>query len=390
MIPRALTSRSQINSRCVASRRGIVLILVLAMLALIALIGVTFATFSGQARISARNFAQSLSRPDPNELMSFALSQLIRDTSNPLSAIRGHSLLRDMYGNDAATNGSLQARPDGRPAGPFQDARFYVLAAGSDPNSGLRQFRTNILAHDAAFYGYNFTRWFMRFQHRGGSSPRPVDQTCEILIDDDSGSSAFSEGYRVFLVSDPDSTTVLNNPTLGSATPLVWPLNRQDGTPAPRSPFILDGRFLRAFNGPGMGPMAVYGNFRVNGGLLAGHSDLLTAGDPEGLGMDEDYDACDLENWFLAIQSADGQVVVPSFHRPGILRADPGDPGFPHNPAGPTTPNDWRNTSPASAARFLRPRAVDGHDPSSFPDLLPDPATGRLVLDVDNDGDGET
>ena len=39
--------------------------------------------------------------------------------------------------------------------------------------------------------------------------------------------------------------------------------------------------------------------------------------------MDEDYDACDLENWFLAIQSADGQVIIPSFHRPGIIRYDP-------------------------------------------------------------------
>ena len=39
--------------------------------------------------------------------------------------------------------------------------------------------------------------------------------------------------------------------------------------------------------------------------------------------MDEDYDACDLENWFLALQSADGQVVIPSFHRPGVIRYDP-------------------------------------------------------------------
>ena len=38
--------------------------------------------------------------------------------------------------------------------------------------------------------------------------------------------------------------------------------------------------------------------------------------------MDEDYDACDLENWFLAIQSADGQVMIPSFHRPAIIRYD--------------------------------------------------------------------
>jgi hypothetical protein len=143
--------------------------------------------------------------------------------------------------------------------------------------------------------------------------------------------------------------TVLDNPTLGIKTPLAWPLNRRDSTPDPDSPFVLDDRFLRAFNGPGLGPMAVYGNFRVNGGLLGGRPDVVTVGDPDGVGMDEDYDACDLENWFLAIQSADGQVVVPSFHRPGILRADPGAPGFPTNPAGPATPNDWRvavHTSP--------------------------------------------
>ena len=236
---------------------------------------------------------------------------------------------------------------------------------------------------DPALYGYNFTRWIMRFREQGGASPQPVDQSIEILIDDDSGASAFSQGYRVFCVSEPDSTTVLHNPTLGKRDPagLAAP---------PRSSFILDGRFLHAFNGPGMGPMAVYGNFRVNGGLLAGDPQILARGNPDGVGMDEDYDACDLENWFLAIQSADGQVVVPSFHRPGIIRADPGDPSFPNNPAGPTTPNDWRNTSPDSAARFLRPRSVDGHDPISFPDLLPDLATGKLVFDVDNDNDGAT
>ena len=70
-------------------------------------------------------------------------------------------------------------------------------------------------------------------------------------------------------------------------------------------------------------PSSYYGNFRYNGTLLGGTTQL---GDPNVVGMDEDYDACDLENWFLAMQSADGQVIVPSFHRPGIINFYPPQP----------------------------------------------------------------
>ena len=311
MIPGAGASCVRHDPQDVTCRRGVVLILVLAMLGILALVGITFIAISSQARIGARNFAQSVTHPKPNDLMWFALSQLIEDTSNPVSAIRGHSLLRDMYGNDASMNGSLAAHPDGRSAGPLPESKFYVLAVDFDRASGLWRLRTNIAARNPTLYGHNFTRWIMRFRHPGGSSPRPVDQTFEVLIDDDSGSS-FGQGYRVFSVSDPDTTTVLNNPTIGIATPLISPFSTLDGTLNSRVPFVLDGRFLRAFNGPGLGPTAVYGNFRVNGGLLEGNSDILAVGNPDGVGMDEDYDACDLENWFLAIQSADGQVVVPS------------------------------------------------------------------------------
>ena len=89
-------------------RRGIVLVLILGVLALMAVIGVTFATFSGQSRISARNFAQSVNQPQRDELMDYALEQLIGDTADIRSAIRGHSMARDMYGNDA----QLQRLPD--------------------------------------------------------------------------------------------------------------------------------------------------------------------------------------------------------------------------------------------------------------------------------------
>ena len=67
---------------------------------------------------------------------------------------------------------------------------------------------------------------------------------------------------------------------------------------------------------------------RVNGNILAGNllpsaytaaNDKPVPADPNLVcGMDEDYDACDLENWFLAIQSADGQVVVPGWRDAGL------------------------------------------------------------------------
>ena len=98
-----LTSRA---SR--AGHRGIVLVLVLAMLGLLALIGVTFATFSGQARISKRQLhANRCIQPQADELMDFGLPQLITDTNDIRSVIRGHSLARDMFGNDATGNAIL-------------------------------------------------------------------------------------------------------------------------------------------------------------------------------------------------------------------------------------------------------------------------------------------
>ena len=48
--------------------------------------------------------------------MDFALAQLISDTNDIRSVIRGHSLARDMYGNDATSNGYLPFRPHDRAA----------------------------------------------------------------------------------------------------------------------------------------------------------------------------------------------------------------------------------------------------------------------------------
>ncbi len=170
----------------------------------------------------------------------------------------------------------------------------------------------------------------------------PTSQTFEIIAD--SNFNATSNTARSFtVVINPTDAGVnasgsggtLINATLGTtgaaAEPAISQLpgqyliasivNNNNTNLGTAFPFGLDGRWLNAFNGPGMGAKAVHANFRYNGIS------------PNSLGMDEDYDACDLENWFLAIQSADGQLSIPSFHRPGIVRFDPNNP---NNPA-----NDW-------------------------------------------------
>ncbi|MGC1723671.1 MAG: hypothetical protein WA746_32210, partial [Isosphaeraceae bacterium] len=377
-----------------ARRRGIVLILVLATLALMAVIGVTFATFTGQGKIGARSFAQSVLAPRPDDLMDFALQQLIADTGDVRSAIRGHSLARDMFGNDASNNGYLAGNPSS--GAPFTITNFQPVAN----SAGLYDFQTNIPipAADPTFYGYNFTRWILRLSYTGSAFPRPVDQTFEILYDNyqtgDTTTAFTGSGFHVFRVTPVDATTALDNPTAAAQNGLAAWQNFLVQPQAVAAQFILDGRRLRAFNGPGMGAGAIYGNFRYNGGLLSGNATFTQPGDPNAVGMDEDYDACDLENWFLAIQSADGQVIIPSFHRPAAIRVDPTNATNPIYDWGGPQNATWENAAPVnwadSASRILRPRAADGHDPATFPDLVPDPATGKITFDVDNDADGVT
>jgi large repetitive protein len=465
-----MLARSQSRSE----RRGIVLVLVLAMLGLLALVGVTFATFSGQERINSRNFALSLIQPQDDELMDFALSQLINDTGDPRSVIRGHSMARDMFGTGSASNGALAVSPTtGLPFHIIEIQPATTLPLLNVVNAFT--LTTDIAQNDLNFYGFNFTRWIMRVSYAGPltvtgttasvAGTGTVNQTIEIISD--SGFSLASNAgrqFQAFIIptdgqpiygqangqfanpptgptgpAPPALSTVLYNPTLApnipapiNSTPAFLTQlpgaylitaslngnNQTSGNLGTNFPFQLDGRWLHAFNGPGMGatsttytvgtgantttisvPNSTYGNFRLNGALLSGtvaNATFNFPGNPNTFGMDEDYDACDLENWFLAIQSADGQVMIPSFHRPAIIRSDAAI-NFPNA----ATINDWQNINPLaatnpvtafadSASRILRPRMVDGNSGTSFPDLVPNHTTGQITYDVDNDGDGLT
>jgi large repetitive protein len=412
-----LTARISSQTR----RRGIVLVLVLAMLGLLALVGITFATFAQQARINNRNYMLSILQPQADELFDFALQQLISDTNDMRSVIRGHSLARDMFGNDSFGGALLTASPL---TGAFSVTGVAAANLGNNTTvanatGGVYNLTTNISTADPNLYGYNFTRWILRLSFNAAPTlpaTGVVNQTFEVLLDNTGGAthvftvgltSSDAGGPSNPLAVPPLENTTLNNPTTGQQTQLPGAYIAA-GTLGANN-FALDGRWLRAFNGSGMGalsttinvngtnvsvPNSAYANFRYNNSPIIPLNQpalgVPSLNGPRSVGLDEDYDACDLENWFLSIQSADGQVIIPSFHRPANIRIDVNN-GI----------NDWTRTNSSnpqnqtqvwaeSASRILRPCRADGNDATTFPDLLPDQNTGKINYDVDNDGDGVT
>ncbi len=378
-------------------RRGVVLVLILAMLSIMALLGVTFATLSRQSQIGAFYYAQAaMSNPDAAGMFDFGLEQLINDSNNPKSGLRGHSLLRDMYGQDGRRNGYLPGLPS--PIG------GPLMVMNAQVNNGIYTIQTNIptpfnnaISLVPQLYDANFLGWTLRLQQwflDGNGVPvrqvvPPLGQTFIVTNDDISGST------HVLTLSIADTTpglVVPDSPAPNTIPPGLTAANL----------FELDSRYQNAFNGGGQNPSIPPGataipsefpNFLYNNvSLGGGYTDPNNVSTPS---LDEDYDAPDTENWFMAMKSADGQVVIPSFFRPWTIAYDPQSPA---------PVNDWISTTPAARAKFLRPRKVD-HPASgdAFPDLVPDtagspnpadanynPNWGKITYDVDNDGDGVT
>ena len=172
-------------------RRGIVLVLVLAMLGLLALVGITFATFAAQARMNNKNFMNSLLQPQADELIDFALAQLITDTNDIRSSIRGHSMARDMFGNDATGNGLLLTSP--RTGGAFS-ITSVTSAGGTLYNLTLGDGNGPIASGDSDFFGYSFNA----LDDPGWRFPgtQTVAQSFEVLLDITTGANRTLPGQH--------------------------------------------------------------------------------------------------------------------------------------------------------------------------------------------------
>src|SRR5262245_5664180 len=86
-------------------RRGMILLVVLVLLTLFAIVVVTFVYLSESESPSGTNYvnAEIENRPEPDLLLGFVLNQLVFDTTHPSSALRTHSLIRNMYGGTLNT-----------------------------------------------------------------------------------------------------------------------------------------------------------------------------------------------------------------------------------------------------------------------------------------------
>lgn len=86
------------------SRRGVLLLVVLSVLVLFLMIGTAFVIVAKQSEKAAKSAHKGASRLSSeaaqSKLLDEVLYQVLRDTNNPSSSLRGHSLLGDMYGAD--------------------------------------------------------------------------------------------------------------------------------------------------------------------------------------------------------------------------------------------------------------------------------------------------
>jgi hypothetical protein len=117
---RLLTRRSKLRAAA-RPRRGVLLLVVLSLLVLFLMVGMAFIVTAKQsekaAKSSMRASVRLASEAAQSDLLDEVLLQIIRDTNNPHSSLRFHSLLADMYGNDGiktrvTAGGAMWASPD--------------------------------------------------------------------------------------------------------------------------------------------------------------------------------------------------------------------------------------------------------------------------------------
>ncbi|MFW6171173.1 MAG: hypothetical protein ACODAD_11840, partial [Planctomycetota bacterium] len=379
-------------------RRGVVLLVVLTLLTLLIVVGVTLVVISGQFRRGAEASArQERYGDDPEKLVDRAAYQLLRDTPNDSrSALKGHSLLRDLVGNDGVA-GTVESS-DPQMDGEFLRITFKVLPPDEQPFGNT--FRTQ----PGYYNGCTLNLLGPAFVDRPGGNPIPT----------------VAEGARIVDYTPNDGTLTVE-----------WSAGEEGKKAYPRegTPFLINGR---PFNGKGAGydperhsldETVSLGSISGDVALLPNYSNYPSSDkDKEQAGgLDESWDAVDYQNMFLAMVPPDtSNGIIPSFHRPALVNywiqrfgeaAGLSTPAeqveafrYPYGPDGtlgtsddPLPPDLAKELVQFKRMIILRPLPEDHPNFVNAPEFvstmgLPDQDAGQslpeMVWDVDNDGDG--
>jgi len=313
-----------------SSRRGVLLLVILALLAMFALVAVAFVVVTGQAQRAARIIQRIDQQFDPPAaLVDQAAMQVFRGptSANGLSVMRAHNLLEGIYGNEwiTGTIGNLNTGVCGGQLFEFTAPAERIVRTGC-----VLTMRTGLAAGQSThIVSVNGARTLYQARAFEGGIPWPAQGDTFVINGPPYAGMGF--GYNA-------STGKLD------ATSGSWPIALLPNTP------------------------------------LAGYASAANPyGNPPG-GANKDYDAPDFQTMILGAVIVDRNTgmptaVIPSLHRPELLYY-------------------WKTNSAAAwndpsgtlqRLVILRPLQID-HPLFTGSNPQFNPLTGPW--DVDNDGDG--
>ncbi|MBA4067561.1 MAG: hypothetical protein C0501_28400 [Isosphaera sp.] len=195
----------------------------------------------------------------------------------------------------------------------------------------------------------------------------------------DDGTDAANEFLAQLIYGDQDTGRGLLNAVRGISLMETMYGAKQAGQPAPTDPFVGPGTFAEAMTGLPAGVNLDRRQF-VNHRLFPGMTNVYDPGysNPGGrapnaavagvyIGKHAPYTYPDVKDFYLAaLCPATGEVLLPSYHRPGVFGS-----------LDPTNPN-WTN----AAGKYLTPRPRPQEHPNFPP--VPQNADGSRTGDVQN------
>ncbi|MBN1854790.1 MAG: hypothetical protein JW829_18805, partial [Pirellulales bacterium] len=362
-------ARTKRRRRRVATtrRRGVLLLVVLSILIIFLMTAITFVLVTKHAekasKASNRGSINAVNRAAQQRLLDDVLLQVVRDTLNPYSSLRCHSLMRDMYGVDGFF-AQVQDRKDGNGIDPPQEWRpkwaqnnpLNINSNGQPVTNG--QIIEFALDMDAGLMDLYYVPYFVSQVSDWWNNKSPLsrlDDAYNGQVLTFLGGKARGQSTRIvgYLPADPVNET----------PPILRILNfKLPDSSMLTDPTILEGaRFLvngRPFNGTGVGfnpTLATnYPGARLNAKELvtcgaddfqlelallpntkyfyppAGYSPANSDDYGGWGGCDESYDIPDFQNMLLALMPRDpvegpgnssglGDMVLPSLHRPALI-----------------------------------------------------------------------